>query len=403
MASRRARELFKKIPKEAVVLFDCDNTTDIRPTNTIIDERDKVYTGNTVTLQYGDQQLTAKIIKLSDDRTVLTEAQRQLCAQLDAQVREPPKKRPKTTSAALLGVSEFPECESISNSVDALLDDTCVESEFPREAAELPLVSTPVNPTTRPPPVEFNTPEPSVHKACISHDKIREIMRECLLESERKNTEKWLKYEQNVIQLQHQNLEYKQRLLQCEQKIQDQEGRVRQCEEQIQIRDEKIRDLEEQIANRENAPGKPKIRPDLSDIKLTALDIEKTNEHDTNAPSPTLTPEETIKVKTFARSKRIFVANLTRKMYSMEERIRDCNVSGTRNRPAISPTKTRYERICRYTAQQYNCNLDASLQTDVRKTIDDTNRRFRDDLKIRKFKRTETAPGNIAQYNFDDN
>ena len=199
MASRRARELFKKIPKEAVVLFDCDNTTDIRPTNTIIDERDKVYTGNTVTLQYGDQQLTAKIIKLSDDRTVLTEAQRQLCAQLDAQVREPPKKRPKTTSAALLGVSEFPECESISNSVDALLDDTCVESEFPREAAELPLVSTPVNPTTRPPPVEFNTPEPSVHKACISHDKIREIMRECLLESERKNTEKWLKYEQNVI------------------------------------------------------------------------------------------------------------------------------------------------------------------------------------------------------------
>ena len=207
MASRRARELSKKIPKEAVVLFDCDNTTDIRPTNTIIDERDKVYTGNTVTLQYGDQQLTAKIIKLSDDRTVLTEAQRQLCAQLDAQVREPPKKRPKTTSAALLGVSEFPECESISNSVDALLDDTCVESEFPREAAELPLVSTPANPTTRPAPVEFNTPEPSVHKACISHDKIREIMRECLLESERKNTEKWLKYEQNVIQLQHQNLD----------------------------------------------------------------------------------------------------------------------------------------------------------------------------------------------------
>ena len=43
------------------------------------------------------------------------------------------------------------------------------------------------------------------------------------------------------------------------------------------------------------------------------------------------------------------------------------------------------------------------MQTDVRKTIDDTNCKLRDDLKIRKFKRTEPTPGNVAQYYFEEN
>ena len=65
MSRHRARQLFKALPKSAVLYFDCDKTTDIRPTATIIDEKDKIFEGNTVTVQYGQDQLQALIIKLS--------------------------------------------------------------------------------------------------------------------------------------------------------------------------------------------------------------------------------------------------------------------------------------------------------------------------------------------------
>ena len=70
----------------------------------------------------------------------------------------------------------------------------------------------------------------------------------------------------------------------------------------------------------------------------------------------------------------------------MDERIRDTNVAGSRNRPPLSPTKTRFRRICNFVSQQYNCPMDAALQSEVRKVIDTTNRRFREDLKLRKYR-----------------
>ena len=74
-------------------------------------------------------------------------------------------------------------------------------------------------------------------------------------------------------------------------------------------------------------------------------------------------------------------------MYAMDERIRDCNVSGTRKKAPISPTKNRFSNICSYVAQQYNVALSIDFRALVRKTVDDTNRRFRDDLKLRKYRR----------------
>ena len=67
MANNRLgyRRLSKPVPKEGLFLFECDNKTDIRKTCTIIDSREQICEGNTVTVLYGFEQLKAKIIKLS--------------------------------------------------------------------------------------------------------------------------------------------------------------------------------------------------------------------------------------------------------------------------------------------------------------------------------------------------
>ena len=304
----------------------------------------------------------------------------------------------------MLGMSSFPPREtSITENIDTPLSSFLENEREQNIPSTPPCTSTPASNAVRA-PLNYHTPVQERHNNCVSADKVRQIMQELLIENDRKNHERWLQYEQSVLKLQQQKLDYKTRLSMCERQLQDVQGRVQTCERNIEMRDQKIRDLEARINDRENADARPKVRPDLSEISLTPLDAEKTNEHDTHVAAPVLDVNAVEQIKTFSRTKRIFVANLTRKMYSMEERIRDCNVSGTRNRPSISPTKSRYERICRYTSQHYNCNLDSSLQSEVRKVIDDTNRRFRDDLKIRKFKKTEgaAAAGNIVQHNFDD-
>ena len=60
-----------------------------------------------MTLVYGMEQLKAKIIKLSHDRIVLNEADRGLCDELSAVQKSPVHKRPNTTNATSLAVSEF--------------------------------------------------------------------------------------------------------------------------------------------------------------------------------------------------------------------------------------------------------------------------------------------------------
>ena len=59
------RQKIKAIPKEGLFLFEVDQMTDIRPTNTIIEDHDLIVKGNTVTLIYDGQKLKAKIIALS--------------------------------------------------------------------------------------------------------------------------------------------------------------------------------------------------------------------------------------------------------------------------------------------------------------------------------------------------
>ena len=194
--------------------------------------------------------------------------------------------------------------------------------------------------------------------------------------------------ERRLLECERQISERDARITRSEQQLRDYEQRLSRCEEQIRSRDRRIRDCEEQLRDRTvTARARPRPRPDISDVQLIPMDIERTHDSDSQIGAHTLAHEEVARIRNFSKSKRIFVANLTRKMFSMEERIRDCNVAGIRNRPPLSPTKTRFERICMYTAQQFNCNLDSVLQGEVRKTIDDTNRRYREDLKLRKHKR----------------
>ena len=194
--------------------------------------------------------------------------------------------------------------------------------------------------------------------------------------------------EHRLLECERQIRERDARLTLCEQQLRDREQRLTRCEDQIRARDRRILDCEEQLRDRVvTARVRPRPRPDISDVQLTPMDIEITHDNDSPIGAHTLAQEEVARIRNFSKSKRIFIANLTRKMFSMDERIRDCNVAGIRNRPPLSPTKTRFERICTYTAQQFNCNLDSALQGEVRKAIDDTNRRYREDLKLRKHKR----------------
>ena len=52
-------------------------------------------------------------------------------------------------------------------------------------------------------------------------------------------------------------------------------------------------------------------------------------------------------------------------------------------------------------AEQFGVEMNAQLQADVRKIIDETNRKYRDELKIRKY-RKGSVEGTILQHN-DDN
>ena len=85
----------------------------------------------------------------------------------------------------------------------------------------------------------------------------------------------------------------------------------------------------------------------------------------------------------------------------MKERARECNVSGKNNRAILSPTKNRFHQICSYTAEQYGTQINEKLATEVRQTIDDTNRKFRSDLRRKKHK-TRVAAGQIVSVQNSD-
>ena len=57
--------MFKSLPKEALLLFEIDNMTDIRPTSSIINGPEDIKVGNDVRVVYNRKQLNAKIMELS--------------------------------------------------------------------------------------------------------------------------------------------------------------------------------------------------------------------------------------------------------------------------------------------------------------------------------------------------
>ena len=93
--------------------------------------------------------------------------------------------------------------------------------------------------------------------------------------------------------------------------------------------------------------------------------------------------------------------NLVKKAFSTEERARDCNIAGLKYRALLFPTKTRFQKICTYTATHYATEYDSSLATEVRQIIDETNRKFRDDLKKKKSQKLVDDSIIVPQINND--
>ena len=73
-----ARQLFKKVPKYGLFLFECDNKTDICKSTQISDDKDNITEGRTVTVLYGRDCLmprggaTDELLPLSPAVSIVT-------------------------------------------------------------------------------------------------------------------------------------------------------------------------------------------------------------------------------------------------------------------------------------------------------------------------------------------
>ena len=133
--------------------------------------------------------------------------------------------------------------------------------------------------------------------------------------------------------------------------------------------------------------GRKSIRPEtLVNVAISDADVVKLQPSDTSVPVYFVDQETLQRTKQQSRSKRRFVAEMTRMMFSIHERSRETNVNGRQQRGMLSPTKGRFQRICDYTATLFNENINDSLTREVTTVIDETNRRYRDELKLRKFR-----------------
>ena len=311
----------------------------------------------------------------SDDRTVLNEADRQLCDAPEIQPKPPSKKRPRNSPAYVLGTSDFPSTSIISDLNDV--------SERPNNRSvfeQLDNSIAPIESDTDPSLANVNAEAPSpgispgINNAERIDDRIREIVEVRSREIENAIIGRVRDEIDRTVAARVQEVEVGFNLT---------IDRLRQ----------RIVDLE---SERQLAPPPPPrgrspipYHMNLAEIELSPDDVQSTHDHDSLMPNYTLSQDVVTSIKEFSRSRRIFIANITRKMFSMQERAQDANTAGSKNRPALSPTKSRYRRICFYTAQQYNIPRDETLQSEVRKTMDDTNRRYRDDLKVRKIRRQD--------------
>lgn len=280
-------------------------------------------------------------------------------------MRPPLPKRQKTNAATVLGSSDFPSAKVSTDNPQTPLD-LFIANEEDTSFTRV-LTSTPNHEDQADPPTEVI-------------DNLRREMSDTI---ERRIQAAVTAIEQN----------YEHRLNACQRRIANLERQLRERDQrssdEIDHRFEQFRqrihDLEQSaqnaVAERPRAPPRP---GNLSAIILRPQDVSPIHDYDSEHPQFNLTQDVVSQIKDFSKTKRIFISNLARKMFSMEERVRDTNVAGSHKRPPLSPTKTRYRRICNFVSQQYNCAMDSALQSEVRKAIDSTNRRFRDDLKLRK-------------------
>ena len=124
--------------------------------------------------------------------------------------------------------------------------------------------------------------------------------------------------------------------------------------------------------------------PNLNDIQLLPIDIIPLQEGDTEVAKHHLSDDELITMRQSVQTKRRFIAQATRRMYSIYERAANVNVSGKFQREMLSPTKARFRRIASYAAHQYNVLNNEEHLRFVRTVIDETNRRYREELRLRK-------------------
>ena len=164
------------------------------------------------------------------------------------------------------------------------------------------------------------------------------------------------------------------------------ERKLEAAVERIQVLENDMHALKRQAPNGINQRVTLARPPNLNAIELVYDDVVIIHDGDTNVPTYHLAEDQLREVKLASQTRRRFIAQLSRMMYSIHERSRNTNVSGRQNREMLSPTKTRYKRIAMYTSQMYGCQCDQALHREIRLIIDETNRRFRDDLRMRKYK-----------------
>ena len=176
--------------------------------------------------------------------------------------------------------------------------------------------------------------------------------------------------------------------------------KIEQLERGLSAANNRIGDLEAEVVtlkrevharNNRLTPTRP---PNLNSIDILNDDIVRLNDGDTDIPMYHLTDDQLREVKNDSLTRRRFVAQISRMMYSIDERAKNVNVAGKQNREMLSPTKIRFKQIGTYTSQMYGCPCDEVLYRDIRVIIDETNRKFRDDLRMRKYRLQLRAENN---------
>ena len=194
-------------------------------------------------------------------------------------------------------------------------------------------------------------------------------------------------------------LEVDKQLQPLSQRIEQLEQQERVSKNQLKLLQERIVQLERDVISSDAAVALQKAevnnlkqaaarkQNDVTNVKtvpLTPLDCQKLHLYDSEFSSYHLDQQVLEDIRLHSNSKRHFISNMCRKMFSMEERIRDCNVAGIKTRAPMSPSRSRYGRIILYTSQQYQVPHNHELAKEVRNVIDDTNRKYREELKKRK-------------------